>query len=87
MDLSLSAPGGMTASSAARAIRYAVDHGARIVNLSLGTQPGTPVEWVTPLIDAIHYAEAARVLVVAAAGNSGVDLGTTPIWPATRVAL
>ena len=48
----------------ARAIVYAVDHGARIINLSFGGRDASPVER-----RAIDYAVARGVLVVAAAGN------------------
>jgi subtilisin family serine protease len=60
----------------AAAIVYAVDHGARIVNLSLGG-PQTS----RPERDAIDYAIAHGVLVVAAAGNDG-DRGSPPEYPA-----
>ncbi|MCP3993001.1 MAG: S8 family serine peptidase, partial [Actinomycetia bacterium] len=83
MDLSVSPTGSMTTSSIVRAIRYAVDNGADIVNLSLGTSPGAPIAAVTPMIDAVHYAEAAGVLLVIAAGNNGVDLSTAPVYPAS----
>jgi subtilisin family serine protease len=58
----------------AAGIRYAVDHGARVVNLSLGQSEDAQV-----LADAVSYAEAHGVLVVAAAGNAG---GTAPSYPA-----
>ena len=62
-----------SASSIGRAIRYAVDHGARIVNLSLSGE-ASPV-----LADAVAYARQHGVLVVAAAGNEGSDV---PAYPA-----
>lgn len=55
-----------TGSSAdiAAGIRYAVDHGARVLNLSLGGTADTQVER-----DAIAYAISQGALVVAAMGN------------------
>lgn len=51
-----------------KGIYYAVDHGANILNLSLGNYMNTQA-----LQDAIAYAESKNVLVVAAAGNDGVN--------------
>lgn len=61
-------------SDIATAITYAVDRGARVINLSLG---GTTTSGA--LKDAIAYAEAHDVFVAAAAGNYGNDW---PIYPA-----
>jgi subtilisin family serine protease len=61
-------------SNVALGIVYAVDHGASIVNLSLGSSSGSAVE-----ADAIAYAIAHGVVVVAAAGNEGT---TAPFYPA-----
>ena len=47
---------------------YAVDNGARVINMSWGDPSGAPV-----LRDAIRYAESADVVLVAAAGNEGED--------------
>jgi subtilisin family serine protease len=58
----------------ARAIDYAVDHGAAVVNVSLGS-PNSPPE----LERAIARARVAGVLVVASAGNESSD---TPQYPA-----
>lgn len=67
----------------ARAIRYAVDRGARVINLSFGAlrNPGVgpPDEFSRVEAAAIRYAVAHDVVVVAAGGNRGwrfVD------WPA-----
>jgi serine protease len=51
----------------AAGIRYAVDEGAKVINMSLGGPPGRVVE------DAVNYARDAGVLVVCACGNSSTD--------------
>jgi len=48
----------------AAAIVYAVDHGANIINLSIGGEGSSPLE-----MRAIQYAASHNVLLVAAAGN------------------
>jgi subtilisin family serine protease len=53
-----------SAADIAAAVRYAVDHGARVINLSLGSSMQTFVER-----DAIAYAVRRDVVVVAAMGN------------------
>jgi subtilisin family serine protease len=58
----------------AAGIVWAADHGAQVINLSLGG-PGSSVE----LTNAMAYANAKGVIVVAAAGNAGV---TTQSFPA-----
>lgn len=52
----------------ARAIYYAVDNGAAIINLSMAVQDVSTHEQL-----AIAYANASGVLVVAASGNDGSD--------------
>ncbi|RPJ26220.1 MAG: hypothetical protein EHM33_12370 [Chloroflexi bacterium] len=56
----------------AAGIRYAVDHGARIINMSLSAPRLTP-----SLADALDYAASHGVIVVAAAGT-----GPGPNYPA-----
>jgi serine protease len=68
--------GSIDALDEAAAIRYAVGHGARIVNLSFGSSTTSPIER-----RAIAYAAAHDVLVVAAAGNEG-SVGNAPQYPA-----
>lgn len=66
----------------AAGITYAVDHGADVVNLSLGALPGVQALTITGLessvTDAIAYATANGVLVVAAAGNEAFPVCDTP---------
>src|SRR5881296_952082 len=54
-----------------QAIRYAADHGAKVINLSLGTNQsfGGP----TDIQLAVNYAWSRGALIVAAAGNSGTS--------------
>jgi subtilisin family serine protease len=58
------------------AIVYAVDHGAKIINMSFGGASSSAAEQ-----SAIAYAAAHGVLMVAAAGNSGQS-GNAPSYPA-----
>ena len=66
-----------TTAAVAAGIRYAVDNGARIVNLSLAGPTSTP-----DLEDAVRYARARGVLIVVAVGNDGADLASAPTYPA-----
>lgn len=62
----LGASGEGTAVTVADGIRYAVDSGAKVINLSLGAR-----EYSEYLEQAIEYAHAHGALCVAAAGNDG----------------
>jgi len=66
----------------AAGIRYAVNHGADVVNLSLGAVPGAQALTITGLessvTEAIAYANQQGVLVVAAAGNESFPVCDTP---------
>jgi subtilisin family serine protease len=72
----LGADGGGYGSNVAKGISWAVDHGARVVNLSLGGD--RPSSLVTT---AIQYALARGVTVVAASGNAGGS-GDPVLYPA-----
>ncbi|MEI9945191.1 MAG: S8 family serine peptidase [Chitinophagaceae bacterium] len=50
----------------ALAIRYAVDNGAKVINMSFGKAYSPEKKWVD---DAVKYAESKGVLLVHAAGN------------------
>ena len=52
-------------------MRFAVDHGAQVINLSLEFSPGVTAADIPELIEALRYAHRHGVLVVAAAGNEG----------------
>jgi len=59
-------------SDLAQAIRFAVDSGANIINLSLGGKTQS-----SALQLALEFAASRNVLVIAAAGNGGPNTGTT----------
>jgi subtilisin family serine protease len=63
----------------AAGIVYAVDHGAKVVNLSLGGPQASQTE-----IDAVNYAASHGVLLVVAAGN-GFMAGNETEYPAALV--
>ena len=62
----------------ALAIKYAVDNGARVINMSFGKSFSPEKKWVD---EAIRYAESKDVLIVHAAGNESADMGTTENFP------
>ncbi|MDB5149817.1 MAG: peptidase [Mucilaginibacter sp.] len=62
----------------ANAIRYAVDNGARVVNMSFGKKISPHKEWVD---DAFKYAASKNVLLVMAAGNDNQDMDAQPEFP------
>lgn len=55
----------------ALAIRYAVDNGAKVVNMSFGKAYSPNKQWVD---DAVKYAESKGVLLIHAAGNDHKNL-------------
>ncbi|HTY71003.1 MAG TPA: S8 family serine peptidase [Actinomycetes bacterium] len=62
----------LTGTAVGNAIRWAVDHNAKVVNLSLGFSDMKLYDSdVTPICSAAAYAESHKVVVVAAAGNDG----------------
>lgn len=62
----------------ALAIRYAVDNGAMVVNMSFG-KAYSPYQ--AEVIEAIRYAESKGVLLVHAAGNSSKDIDEAKNFP------
>jgi subtilisin family serine protease len=69
-----SADGSSDVASILRAIYYAVDHGANVINMSFEMPAPSP-----GVRAAVNYAQNHNVVLVAAAGN---DASTTAVWPA-----
>ncbi len=65
----------------ALAIRYAVDNGARVINMSFGKGFSPEKKWVD---DAVRYAVGKNVLLVHAAGNDAKDVDTTFNYPSAE---
>lgn len=55
----------------AQGVRFAVNRGAKVINMSLEFDPGVTAADIPELISAIRYAHRRGVVVVAAAGNEG----------------
>jgi cell wall-associated protease len=65
----------------ANAIRYAVDNGAVILNMSFGKK----YSWDKKVVDeAVKYAESKGVLLIHAAGNDGIDIDVTTHYPCKK---
>ncbi|WP_418991485.1 S8 family serine peptidase [Alistipes sp.] len=62
----------------AAAIRYAVDNGARVVNMSFGKYAS---HYSKEVQQAIRHAARRDVLLVMASGNDGRDIDLRPIYP------
>jgi len=65
----------------ALAIRYAVDHGAKVINMSFGKAFSPEQKWVE---DAFRYAAKKDVLIVKAAGNDSQNIDSLPSYPTAR---
>ncbi len=78
MPIRAFSPDGVSdAFSVAQGIKYAVDHGARVINLSFGSTEDSPV-----MHDAVTYAQQRGVLLVAAVGNENKRNDVAPQFPA-----
>jgi serine protease len=60
-------------SKLADGIRYAADHGAQVINVSVGTSQASDA-----LKEAVQYAHSKGIVIVAAAGNDGSDKTVYP---------
>lgn len=65
-----------TTANVAEGIRFAADHGAQVINLSLGGPIKSDI-----LEDAVSHAHQKGVTIVAAAGNSGRAVGYPAAYP------
>jgi subtilisin family serine protease len=70
----LDSTGSGTTAGLAAGIIWAADHGARVISMSLGAPSSTQT-----LADAVAYADAKGIVLVASAGNSG---SANPSYPA-----
>jgi subtilisin family serine protease len=68
-------------------IKYAADHGAKVINLSLGGQPivGEAPPLNKDIANAVQYAFSKGAVVVAAAGNESIPLCSYPAAAANTV--
>ena len=62
----------------ALAIKYAVDNGAKVINMSFGKAYSPEKYWVD---SAVAYAEQKDVLLVHSAGNENYNLDSTTVFP------
>ena len=62
----------------ALAIRYAVNNGAKVINMSFGKSHSPEKNWID---SAVKYAEDRDVLIVHSAGNESVSLDEKPKFP------
>jgi serine protease len=69
----LDADGTGDAATISRGIRYAATHGAKVINLSLEFSLDVTSSDIPDIISAIRFAHNRGVVVVAAAGNEGVE--------------
>ncbi|MDE3133136.1 MAG: S8 family serine peptidase [Acidobacteriota bacterium] len=75
----LDSQGNGDSSTIAAGIRYAVVHGAKVINLSIEFSPGTTRGQIPDVASAITFAHNRGVVVVGAAGN---DEGSSLDYPA-----
>ena len=75
----LDSQGNGDGSDIARALRYAVKHHARVVNMSVEFDTGLRAGDIPEVISALHYARKKGVTLVAASGNEG---GSKVAYPA-----
>jgi cell wall-associated protease len=62
----------------ANAIHYAVDNGAKVINMSFGKRLSPHKDWVD---EAFKYAASKDVLLVQASGNDNLNVDSVPQYP------
>ncbi|WP_405378377.1 S8 family serine peptidase [Nonlabens sp. Asnod3-A02] len=82
MSLAISAYGDEHDKDIALAIRYAVDNGAKVINMSFYKERTLYPKWV---LEAINYANSKDVLIITISGNEGFDLNETDKYPNDRL--
>jgi serine protease len=83
--LDASGDGGST--TVAEGIRYAVQRGARVINMSLQFGEGLTASDIPNVISALRYANSRKVVVVAAAGNDSSDKVAYPARARTVISV
>ncbi|MCB0420548.1 MAG: S8 family serine peptidase [Bdellovibrionales bacterium] len=81
----LDSQGSGTVADVADAIIWATDHGAEIINMSLGGPASSGSSSTLKVItDAIDYALSKNVTIINAAGNDSADVDNEGYWPANN---
>jgi len=78
MPINMSASGDEHDKDITMAIYYAVDNGAKVINMSFGKEFSVHKDWV---LDAIRYAADHNVLIVHCSGNDSADVDLNPQYP------
>lgn len=78
MPLNISPSGDEHDKDITMAIRYAVDNGAKIINMSFSKEFSLHSDWV---VDAFKYAQEHNVLLVRSSGNEAANLDKTVYYP------
>ena len=78
----LDSEGAGDAVAISRAIRYAADHGAKVINMSLEFDTSVTASQIPEIVSAVRHAHAKGVVLVAAAGN---EADTAVAYPAHTV--
>jgi cell wall-associated protease len=78
MPLNVSPSGDEHDKDIVMAVYYAVDNGAKVINMSLGKEFSMHKDW---MFEAFKYAEAHNVLIVHSAGNFAYDVDKNQDYP------
>ncbi len=78
MSLNISSNGEEHDKDVALAIRYAVDNGAKVINMSFAKDFSMHQDWVN---GAIEYASKKDVLIINAGSNESNNVDETPVYP------